>query len=725
MSADRSLLVLFGSQSGNAEDMAVQIGKAASKYNLEATVKGMDEVKIADLANYSRILITCSTWGEGEQPDNAEDLWQAANAEDTPSMAKCNFSVLALGDSSYEFYCESGIQWDDWLESKGATRVYQRVDCDVEYEDPAASWLSEALACMGAVDDNGIFQAAEIDAVKDAASGGSSGSISSPTESAAPAIEISTDGDRSMIILFGSQSGNSEDLASKFAKKAGDYGLSAEVTDMDDFDFTSLSDKKRVLIICSTWGEGEMPDNAEELWQTSLKAADGSLSGVYFSVLSLGDSSYEFYCQSGKDWDSQFEKLGATRLVERVDCDVDFDDMATIWASDALANMAAVDGEGVYDSELVDAIKESMAGGTSGASGADGFSIPELKSESMQVEVSIFRYDPTTSSTGKDTWVCAFPGHISALEMLRSLKNTQDGSLIFRDGTADDPSTAISINGRYILPGNCRIDSLAPIRNGGIQIRIEPLPGFEVIRDLVVDTWSLEQNREISEPWMIAATRTGANTPQGPIGTMDSQIADKLHSISSFHSAEILHASSDATPHSNTYLGPSVVLHSWARLNDPRTSVSKRAALQIILDGEGGIKSETDLASIRRQGKTTTIHDSLLECKTATLSRDGFRGRHGKHVWWYTLTVKSSGRVNDTMIFRQVLGPIGLMGNLFSGVTARMVLGFTRTGGSMFYDMLALVAPPAGLGKMPKQFNASVDKHHEVVAIFNEMDGRF
>jgi flavodoxin/succinate dehydrogenase/fumarate reductase-like Fe-S protein len=543
MSADRSLLVLFGSQSGNAEDMADQIGKAASKYNLEATVKGMDEVKIADLTNYSRILITCSTWGEGEQPDNAEDLWLDAEADDSPSMAKCNFSVLALGDSSYEFYCESGKQWDGWLESKGATRVYQRVDCDVEYEEPAASWLTEALACMGAVDDAGVFQAAEVDAMKNAASGSSSASISSATESAIPAVELSTD--------------------------------------------------------------------------------------------------------------------------------------------------------------------------------------PDLKSESMQVEVSIFRYDPTTSSTGKDTWVCAFPGYISALEMLRTLKNTQDGSLTFRDGTADDPSTAISINGRYILPGNCRIDSLAPIRNGGIRIRIEPLPGFEVIRDLVVDTWPLEQNREISEPWMVAATRTGANTPQGPIGTMDSQIADKLHSISSFHSAEILHASSDATPHSNTYLGPSVVLQSWARLNDPRSSASKRAALQMVLDGEGGIKSETDLASIRRQGKTTIIHDSLLECKIATLSRDGYGGRHGKHVWWYTLSVKSSGRVNDTMIFRQVLGPIGLMGNLFSGVTARMALGFTRTGGSMFYDMLALVAPPAGLGKMPKQFNASVDKHHEVVAIFNEMDGRF
>ena len=77
------------------------------------------------------------------------------------------------------------------------------------------------------------------------------------------------------------------------------------------------------------------------------------------------------------------------------------------------------------------------------------------------------------------------------------------------------------------------------------------------------------------------------------------------------------------------------------------------------------------------------------------------------------------------MLYRQVLGPIGLLGNLFSGVTARMVLGFTRTGGNILNDFLGMVAPPAGIGKMPRQFNSSVDDHHQVVAIFNEMDGRF
>ncbi|MCS5526916.1 MAG: flavodoxin domain-containing protein, partial [Candidatus Poseidoniales archaeon] len=62
---DRSLLVLSGSQSGNSEEIAAKIGKLAANYTLEATVKGMDEIQIGDLAGYQRILVICSTWGEG------------------------------------------------------------------------------------------------------------------------------------------------------------------------------------------------------------------------------------------------------------------------------------------------------------------------------------------------------------------------------------------------------------------------------------------------------------------------------------------------------------------------------------------------------------------------------------------------------------------------------------------------------------------------------------
>ncbi len=122
-----------------------------------------------------------------------------------------------------------------------------------------------------------------------------------PEEEAAPEqpVEISGDdlkslltaGDRKMSILFGSQSGNSEELAAKFAKRATDYGLDATVHDMDGFDLSTLPGMKRVLIICSTWGEGEMPDNAEELWLQASADSAPELPEVSFSVLAHGDTS--------------------------------------------------------------------------------------------------------------------------------------------------------------------------------------------------------------------------------------------------------------------------------------------------------------------------------------------------------------------------------------------------------------------------------------------------
>jgi sulfite reductase (NADPH) flavoprotein alpha-component len=75
-----------------------------------------------------------------------------------------------------------------------------------------------------------------------------------------------------------------------------------------------------------------MPDNAEELWLQASADSAPNLSGVNFSILALGDTSYEFYCQSGKDWDDRLQHLGATRLLDRVDCDVDYDSSAAAWA---------------------------------------------------------------------------------------------------------------------------------------------------------------------------------------------------------------------------------------------------------------------------------------------------------------------------------------------------------------------------------------------------------
>ena len=84
-----------------------------------------------------------------------------------------------------------------------------------------------------------------------------------------------------------------------------------------------------------------------------------------------------------------------------------------------------------------------------------------------------------------------------------------------------------------------------------------------------------------------------------------------------------------------------------------------------------------------------------------------------------------SGNVNETTLYRQVLGPLGLVSNVFSGVSARMALAFTRNGGPPIRSLQSLLLPPAGLGRIPKMFNSRVENYHEVVSLFNEIDQRF
>ena len=529
-------------------------------------------------------------------------------------------------------------------------------------------------------------------------------------------------GDRDLHILFGSQSGNSEGLCTLISKKAAAYGLVGHVHDMDGFDLGGISGMKRVLIVCSTWGEGEQPDNAEELFNEA-KGSAKILSNTHFSVCALGDTSYEFFCQSGKEWDEVLEKIGGTRIHDRVDCDVDYDVPASAWMTEALSRIACVDDSGSFHEDLVAEMAAHAAGDTAAGGSGD---VATVAMPEIQLVASIFRYNADSGETGVDAWACAVPGHHSVLDLLRTLKATQDGTLTFRDGAADDPTTGVCVNGRLVLPGLTRLCDVARDKGDGARIRIEPLAAYDVIRDLVVDYTSYDNLRAASKPWFVGGQREGLYAGKSVIGTMDDMVATELHASNDFASPQLLHATSDTVPYNRLYMGPAVVSHQWNRSCDPRISDKSRKAIIESLASTHGVKAETDMASIHRHGSMgSTAAKSVLQAKTAVLAHDGYNGRHGKHVWWYTWSIKSSGKVNETTLYRTVLGPVGLVNNALSGVSARMIFGFTRTGRPMFNELLGMLAPPAGIGKMPKQFNSSIENHHEVVSIFNEMDGRF
>ena len=97
-------------------------------------------------SSIENLLRVCSTWGDGEQPDNAIDLFDYVEELEAGELENMKFSVLALGDTAFDLFCEAGKEWDRVLEEKGATRIYDRVDCDVDYEDDAEEWIENVLA---------------------------------------------------------------------------------------------------------------------------------------------------------------------------------------------------------------------------------------------------------------------------------------------------------------------------------------------------------------------------------------------------------------------------------------------------------------------------------------------------------------------------------------------------------------------------------------------------
>ena len=136
-------------------------------------------------------------------------------------------------------------------------------------------------------------------------------------------------------ILYGSRTGNAESLAAETARLVESHDMAATVVAMDEIDPESLVNIDRALIICSTYGEGDMPDNAQQLWD-HVNAVKMDLSQLNYSVLALGDHAYETFCQAGKDWDARLEALGANRAAPRVDCGVDYTPLWQDWADASL-----------------------------------------------------------------------------------------------------------------------------------------------------------------------------------------------------------------------------------------------------------------------------------------------------------------------------------------------------------------------------------------------------
>lgn len=140
-------------------------------------------------------------------------------------------------------------------------------------------------------------------------------------------------------ILFGSQTGSSENLAKRIAKEAGKRGFAATIHDLGKYPVAQLASEERLLLVTSTFGDGEPPDNAKAFWDFINGSAAPKLAQTRFSICAIGDSNYPKFCGFGKDLDLRLEALGARRAHARVDCDLDFEEPFAKWLNEVLAKI--------------------------------------------------------------------------------------------------------------------------------------------------------------------------------------------------------------------------------------------------------------------------------------------------------------------------------------------------------------------------------------------------
>ena len=146
---------------------------------------------------------------------------------------------------------------------------------------------------------------------------------------------------KSVAILFGSQTGTAEGLAKKVAKQAEKAGFGPRVVDMAKHATVDLTKEERLLIVTSTYGDGDPPDNAQAFWEFLKSDSAPALGNLQYAVLALGDVNYPAFCKFGKDCDERLEKLGARRVHPRADCDVDYEGPAAAWIEAAFAALSS------------------------------------------------------------------------------------------------------------------------------------------------------------------------------------------------------------------------------------------------------------------------------------------------------------------------------------------------------------------------------------------------
>lgn len=145
---DHVLTILYGSQTGNARSIAEELNEAAQAEGIATDLISMGKFKEKNLKKTKNLVVLVSTQGEGDPPDDALNFVDFLNGSKAPKLKETRFAVCALGDSSYEFYCKTGKDFDTRLEELGGKRLFDRIDLDVDFDDDAEAWIASSIATL-------------------------------------------------------------------------------------------------------------------------------------------------------------------------------------------------------------------------------------------------------------------------------------------------------------------------------------------------------------------------------------------------------------------------------------------------------------------------------------------------------------------------------------------------------------------------------------------------